>query len=208
MMLNLIIDLDNTIYPVKSIGDKLFAPLFNLLATPKYGLESKTIEKAKEQIMRIPFQKVSQQFNFPDELTNDALTLLRDMTYDEPMKYFADYEAIRNLDTKKFLLTTGFKILQESKVRSLKIEKDFTEIFVVDPDTSLLTKKDVMIEIMGKYQLSHAEILVIGDDPDSEIKAAKELEIRSFLLDPENAYPDALADYRGLRLREVLNCID
>ena len=65
-----------------------------------------------------------------------------------------------------------------------------------------------MIEIMGKYQLSHAEILVIGDDPDSEIKAAKELEIRSFLLDPENAYPDALADYRGLRLREVLNCID
>jgi len=206
-MTNLIIDLDNTIYPVKSIGEKLFAPLFNLLRSPKYNLNSETIENAKEQIMRIPFQKVAKQFNFPDALTNDALTLLRGLTYDEPMTYFEGYETIRELDTKKFLLTTGFKALQESKVRALKIENDFTEMFIVDPDASTRTKKDVMLEIMEKYRLSPADILVIGDDPQSEIKAAKELGIRSFLVDPEDAYPEAPADYRGVNLNEALKYI-
>jgi putative hydrolase of the HAD superfamily len=207
-MLNLIIDLDNTIYPVKSIGHKLFAPLFDLMTKSKYGLTSDTIQKSKEQIMRIPFQKVADQFNFPDELTKDALTLLRGLTYDEPMNYFADYEMIRKLDTKKFLLTTGFKNLQESKVRSLNIEKDFTEIFIVDPDVSTLTKKDVMLNIMDKYHLSPADILVIGDDPGSEIKAAKELGIQSFLLDPENDYSEVPTDYRGVTLKDVLNYIN
>ena len=206
-MLNLIIDLDNTIYPVKSIGVKLFTPLFNLLTNPKYGLNSETIAKAKEQIMRIPFQKVAEQFNFPEELTDDALILLRGLTYDEPMTYFEGYEAIRKLDTKKFLLTTGFKALQESKVRSLKIEHDFTEIFIVDPDKSDKNKKDIMIHIMDKYRLSPGSLLVIGDDPESEIKAAKELGIRSFLLDPENAYPEAQAHYRAQTLKDVLECI-
>ena len=207
-MLNLIIDLDNTIYPVKSIGSKLFAPLFSLLTEPKYGLNNQTIADAKEQIMRIPFQKVAEQFNFPGHLTNDALDLLRGLTYDEPMTYFEGYEAIRELDTKKLLLTTGFKALQESKVRALKIENDFTEIFIVDPDVSTLTKKDIMLKIMEKYQLSPADILVIGDDPGSEIKAANELGIPSFLLDPDNAYPEAPADYRGVNLKEALKYIE
>jgi putative hydrolase of the HAD superfamily len=203
-MFNLIIDLDNTIYPVKSIGDKLFAPLFDLLRSPGYGLNSQTITEAREQIMRIPFQKVAEQFDFPEGLRKDALTLLRGLTYDQPMQFFEDYELIRQLDTMKFLLTTGFQKLQESKVRSLGIENDFTEIFIVDPDKSEKTKKDIMIHIMDKYRLSPESLLVIGDDPESEIKAAKDLSIRSFLLDPENAYPGAQTDYRGRTLRDVL----
>jgi len=203
-MLNLIIDLDNTIYPVKSIGEKLFRPLFDLVSSPKYGLDRQTIQDAKEQIMRVPFQKVAEQFNFPEELRKDALMLLRGSTYDEPMQSFDDYELIRQLDTMKFLLTTGFQKLQESKVRSLGIENDFNEIFIVDPDKSEKTKKDIMIHIMDKYRLSPGSLLVIGDDPESEIKAAKELGIRSFLLDPDNTYSGAQSDYRGERLRDVL----
>ncbi|NEU09409.1 HAD family hydrolase [Flavihumibacter sp. R14] len=206
-MLNLIIDLDNTIYPVKSIGDTLFAPLFDLLNFPEYKLSPDTIEEAKVQIMRIPFQKVAAEFNFPPELTNDAMKLLRSMTYVQPMTYFPGYELIRELHTLKFLLTTGFEALQESKIYSLGIEHDFTEIFIVDPDKSRITKKDVMENIMEKYDLIPESLLVVGDDPESEIKAAKELGIRSFLLDPDNAYADAGADYRGRSLKDVLDYV-
>ena len=206
-MLKLILDLDNTIYPVSDIGEKLFAPLFELLNSPEYNLADTIIEDAKKQIMRIPFQKVAEQFNFPAELTDKALNLLRSLTYDEEMSYFKDYELIKDLDTPKFLLTTGFRNLQESKIRSLKIQDDFTEIFVIDPDTSEMTKKDAMIHIMDKYKLLPTDLLVVGDDPESEIKAAKELGIASFLLDTNNIYPDSQADYTGKSLKEVLSNI-
>lgn len=203
-MQTLILDLDNTIYPVKSIGEKLFAPLFNLLQSPEYGLESSTITNAKEQIMRIPFQKVAVQFNFPSNLTNTAMELLRNLTYDGPMSYFEDYTLIREIMTRKFLLTTGFKKLQDSKIRSLQIENDFEEIFVVDPDTSVMTKKDMMVHIMEKYNLLPAGLLVVGDDPESEIKAGKELNIATFLLDTDNVYPQTVATYKGETLADVL----
>lgn len=207
-MLNLIIDLDNTIYPVSSIGQKLFAPLFELLQSPEYGLPPATIKKAEVQIMRIPFQKVADQFNFPSQLKESALKLLRELKYDDQMDYFEDYPLIRDLNTKKFLLTTGFKNLQESKIRSLKIENDFTEMFIVDPDMSKLTKKDVMTQIMNKYRFRPEDLLVIGDDPESEIKAANELNIASFLFDPNHVYLQNTATYTGKSLKEVLNYIN
>ena len=207
-MVNLILDLDNTIYPVSSIGDRLFAPLFELLKLPEYNLPETTLADAKRQIMRIPFQKVADQFKFPAELTHRALELLRGLTYDEEMTYFNDYELIRELDTMKFLLTTGFKNLQESKIRSLGIENDFTEIVVIDPDKSEMTKKDAMVRIMDEYKLRATDLLVVGDDPESEIKAAKELGIASFLLDTKSIYPNSQADFNGKSLKEVLNYIE
>ena len=206
-MKNLILDLDNTIYPVESIGNKLFASLFKLLESAEYGLGLSTLEQAREQIMRVPFQKVAEQFNFPPNLTQDATELLRSLTYNEKMSYFEEYQLLRELKTMRFLLTSGFKNLQESKIHSLKIEGDFTEIFVIDPDVSNSTKKDAMMEIMEKYDLLSESLLVVGDDPESEIKAAKELGIASFLLDTKNAYPDAVADFRGRNLKDVLKYI-
>jgi putative hydrolase of the HAD superfamily len=190
-MKNLIIDLDNTIYPVSSIGDKLFSSLFALLSAPEYQLPKDTIKKAKEQIMKIPFQKVAQDLNFPEDLTEQALDLLRNLTYDEPMTYFEEYPLIRDLKCMKFLLTTGFKKLQESKIRSLHIQDDFTEIMVIDPHKTDMTKKDGMIQIMAKYRLKPEDLLVIGDDPDS-------------LIDKDDSLPVSAATYKGRNLAGVL----
>ncbi len=207
LMPNIILDLDNTIYPVKSIAAKLFAPLFNLLQKPEHGLTNEIIRDAGEQIMRIPFQKVAIQFGFSATLTHQAINLLQKLTYNDDMIYFDGYEQIRALDVKKFLLTTGFRNLQESKIRSLGIHTDFTEIFVIDPSRSNLSKKDVMEHIMEKYQLTPKELIVIGDDPESEINAAYELGIASFLIDPESMYLQNNATYTGRELREVLNVL-
>jgi putative hydrolase of the HAD superfamily len=199
-MKNLIIDLDNTIFPVSAIGEKLFAPLFRLLASPEYQISGATIEKAKAQIMKIPFQKVALEFGFPADLTERALELLRNLTYNEPMSYFEDYPIIRELNCMKFLLTTGFKKLQESKIRSLGIQDDFTEIFVIDPDNSNMTKKDAMIHIMDKYKIQPENLVVVGDDPDSEIKAANELNLISYLIDGNDSLTGSAATYKGRNL--------
>jgi len=42
-------------------------------------------------------------------------------------------------------------------------------------------------------------VLVIGDNPETEIAAAKELGIESYLYDYQEQYSPALADYYGTR---------
>ena len=206
-MKKIILDLDNTIYPVSSIGEKLFSTLFNLISKKEYGFTEQDIENAKVQIMRIPFQKVAHMCKFPETLTQDALELLRTLRYDDKMEYFEEYNNIKGLRTDKFLLTTGFTNLQQSKIRSLNIENDFKEIFIVDPDHSNFTKKDIMMQIMDKYQINKEELLVVGDDPESEIKSANELNIETFLLDSGGKHSANISTYSGKTLTDVIKYV-
>lgn len=129
------------------------------------------------------------------------------MTCDLPMRPFEDYGHIKSLAVEKFLVTTGFSNLQKSKIKMLGIENDFTEIHIVDPETSGLTKRDVFADIMTRHHYRPEDLLVIGDDPESEIKAAIELGIDTYLFDPENKYPDAICTYKAERLADVMPII-
>lgn len=177
----IIFDLDNTVYPVSSIGEKLFKPLFDLIdESREFSGEQKEI---RLEIMRKPFQLVADQFSFSPKLKSDGLKLLADITYNEPMKPFDGYQTIRKLNCKKFLVTTGFIKLQQSKIKQLGIEPDFDQIIIIDPSHSYLTKKDIFRQIIDANYYKKNDLLVIGDDLNSEIKAAKELGIFTVLFD-------------------------
>jgi putative hydrolase of the HAD superfamily len=171
----IIFDLDNTIYPVASIGLKLFDGLFQLIEKDK-GFHG-DIGDVKDAIQRKPFQDVASTFQFSDDLTKAGLTLLSDIEYNDVIKPFDDYLLTKQLDYLKFLVTKGFKKLQESKIRQLSLQSDFEAYYIVDPAVSDLSKKDVFNNIMLHYSLKPEEILVVGDDIHSEIQAAKELGI-------------------------------
>ncbi|KAA8483329.1 putative hydrolase of the HAD superfamily [Arcticibacter tournemirensis] len=193
----LILDLDNTIYPVKSIADKLFAPLFKLMDQYRQEFSGGDFNAAIEDIMKKPFQKVADTYKFNRELTEKGMDLLRNATYDEAMKPFEDYNLIKDLAITKYLVTTGFLKLQQSKIKSLRIEKHFEDIFIVDPDTTSMTKRDVFLNIMMQNNLQKDDLLVIGDDPESEIEAANDLGIETFLYDPDDNHKDDIATYKS-----------
>jgi putative hydrolase of the HAD superfamily len=175
----LILDLDNTIYPVQSIGAELFAPLFKLIR--QNGSHEIEMEKIEEEIMRQPFQFVANDFHFSEDLKSKGVALLKELAYNGKMEPFDDYPFIRSLPLDKFLVTTGFLKLQESKVDRLNIRQDFKEIYIVDPSTSDKTKKDVFAGILRNYGYAISEVLVVGDDLHSEIKAASALGIEAIL---------------------------
>ncbi len=186
----IILDLDNTIYPVISIADQVFAPLFELIGQDES--HKNNFEKIKHEIMRRPFQLVAKDFGFSEELKQKALNLLKTTTYVGEMFPFEDYSAVRELPVEKYLVTTGFLELQRSKVSRLKIENDFKEIHIVDPSTSDKTKKDVFADILARNNYALREVLVVGDDLYSEIKAAKELGIDAVLYDRDNLHTQPL----------------
>ena len=206
----LILDLDNTIYPVNSISENLFAELFGILdqysETINAGDAGK-VDKIKDEMTRRPFQYIVDEFSLNEEVSNKMTELLRNMAYSRPMTPFDDYRHVRAIPLDKFLVTTGYPKLQWSKVKMLGIEDDFKHIHIVDPDVSQQTKKDVFEEIMQTHNYVINDLLVIGDDPESEIKAAKTLGIDTFLYDPTNRYPDVPVTYRSNSLQDVLKVI-
>lgn len=206
MIRALIFDLDNTIYPVSSIANDLFESLFELIAKPGWGLSDEQINGAKEEFTRRPYQLVADKFGFSPQLKQAGLELLQDLAYTEPMKAFEDYALLREIQLDKYLVTTGFYKLQMSKVKQLGIEADFKEIHIVDPD--LCTKQIVFEELLQKHHYDPEEILVIGDDPESEIKAAMALGIPTFLFDPNNKHPEAAATYISPELKDVASVLD
>lgn len=177
----IIFDLDNTIYPVSSIGEQLFSDLFDMIRHD--GRHEGNFEEVKDAIQRKPFQVVAKEFKFHDELTSSGLEALSDLEYKDEMKAFDDYSLTRDIRQMKFLVTTGFSKLQWSKIRQLNLEADFEACFVVDPAQSSKTKKDIFAEIMQNYGLAAEEVLVVGDDIHSEIQAGKELGIETVLYD-------------------------
>jgi putative hydrolase of the HAD superfamily len=207
----LILDLDNTIYPVSSIADNLFGELFRVLDQYSGSIntdDTDRINQIKQAMMRRPFQHIADEFNLGDELRSKITSTLKTMTYDLPMQPFADYEFIRQIPLDKFLVTTGFVKLQMSKVRMLGLEQDFKTIHIVDPEVSEQTKKDVFAGIMEMHGYNPGDLLVIGDDPESEIKAAKALNIDTFLFDPEDRYTGAEVTFRSNHLKDVLNMLE
>lgn len=185
----IILDLDNTIYAVRTIGDELFAPLFDLIS--KDGNHAKDLDKIKSETMRRPFQWVAKKYHFSDELAAKGTDILKTLAYNGKIEPFEDYSYVRSLPVDRFLVTMGFLKMQQSKVEKMNIARDFKEIFIVDPSVSEKTKKDVFEEIVHKYGYAKSDTLIVGDDPESEIKAARELNIDAVLYDKDNLYPDA-----------------
>ena len=76
-----ILDLDNTIYPVSSIADQLFKSLFLLIL--ESGEYSGDFDQIRFEIMRRPFQYIAAEFSFSESLKADCFKLLTNLTYDE-----------------------------------------------------------------------------------------------------------------------------
>ena len=175
----IIFDLDNTLYSVDSIGEKLFSVLFKLFEEDdSLQIELKNIKK---DILQKPFQIVAAQYSFNKTLIEKCISHLKQLTYNGNLAAFNDYKHVKEIMADKFLVTTGFTKLQQSKIKSLGITNDFKEIHIVDITNYYTTKKEVFADIILRHNYNVYEVLVIGDDVDSEIKAAQQLNIEALL---------------------------
>jgi putative hydrolase of the HAD superfamily len=200
----IILDLDNTIYPVSSISSDLFQKVFDFLDTLTDELGADVISSVKDEMTRRPYQHVADKFNFSEVSKNKGTDLLKNLEYDKPMQPFDDYKHISNTKIEKYLVTTGFTKLQWSKVKLLGIEADFKGIYIVDPEMSPATKQDIFAGIMNDNGYTPNDLLIIGDDPESEIKAATALGIDTFLYDPEGKHVNAKVTHSSKNLKDAV----
>ncbi len=83
-------------------------------------------------------------------------------------------ETLRTQDIRLFLVTAGVSAFQWRKITHTGLAPYFTEILVVGPGESPLTKRAAMQQLINQYALCPHETLVIGDGAE-ELAAGRAL---------------------------------
>jgi len=173
----LIFDLDDTLFETKSISKESVKPIFDKfehLLVKKYGKE--TTAKIVSELWKFPFDFVAQKYNFNANMNSEFAHLINEHEYELYIETFEDFKIIQNLKQEKILVTTGFSKLQNAKIRDLGIEKDFSEIYIDDIfHPKRIFKKGIFKNILLEKNIDPKLVYVIGDNPNSELKAGFEL---------------------------------
>lgn len=127
----------------------------------------------------------------------------------QPMRGYGDMALLGGLPARLFLVTSGFRRLQQSKVRALGLEQAFDAIYIDAIDEPDRTGKQGIFKlVMDTHRLAPQEVLVVGDNPDAEIASGNRLGmITAQMLRPGVVRGDN-ADYHIGDLRELKALLD
>jgi len=179
MIKAVIFDLDNCLSAADEVGEALFEPAFNAIRRAKHGnLSEQTLEEAFSDCWRHSLDFVAARHGFSEGMLAAGWQAFAALEVKTPMAGYADLPTLGEIDALRFLVTSGFRRLQESKIRALGIQGLFTEVLIdaID-DSNRKGKQQSFSDILVTYHLTPAQALVVGDNPDSEIAAGNRLRI-------------------------------
>jgi HAD superfamily hydrolase (TIGR01509 family) len=177
----LIFDLDSCLCAANEVGDQLFKPAFDAIRKANHGdVADDLLKQAFSDCWRFPFGDVAHKYRFTDEMTKVGFSAFSQIEVAQPMYGYGDLNVLRELPRKLFLVTSGFRRLQESKINALGIRSLFTEIRIdaIDEPGSK-GKLRIFQEIVEKHSFKPDEVIVVGDNPDSEITAGNRLGMKT-----------------------------
>ena len=174
----IILDLDDTIFPTKSMDASVFDPI--LANLKDYYVRNRPDISSDDVISELwsnPIDTVFSRYNTPGEVIADFYNGIAEIDYSIlNISPFSDYKMVSELKGKKILVTTGLRELQLGKIDALGIEHDFESIHIDDPRISPRKyKKLIFQQILNECNMAPKEVWVIGDNPESELKAGKQL---------------------------------
>jgi FMN phosphatase YigB (HAD superfamily) len=181
MIKALIFDLDNCLAAANEVGEDVFKPAFEAMRNANRGtLTDEQLAEAFQEIWRQPLDFVAQKFGFSQEMLAAGWGFFSQTVVETPMRGYGDLAILRELHFDLYLVTSGFRALQESKVKALQVADLFraVEIDAIDEDDRK-GKQGIFASILERKGLTPDEVIVVGDNPDSEIEAGNRLGIRT-----------------------------
>ncbi|MFL6207765.1 MAG: HAD family hydrolase [Pyrinomonadaceae bacterium] len=208
MIRAIIFDLDNCLSAADEVGRGLLEPVFDAIRRANKGtLPGAALARAFEDCWRHPLDWVAREYGFTDEMLAAGWEVAARTEVAAPMRGYPDLGALAELPAMLFLVTSGFRRLQDSKIRALGFESLFegVQVDAID-EADRQGKEGLFREILKTYQLAPEEVLIVGDNPDSELEAGNRLGLCTVqILRPgvprgDNAthYIHSLAELKGL----------
>jgi FMN phosphatase YigB (HAD superfamily) len=141
------------------------------------------LHDAFSDCFRHSLDSVAAKYGFSDEMRAVGWKFFSQMEVTGAMRGYADLAVLRELPADLFLVTSGFRRLQTSKIKALGIEALFRAIYVDAIDEPDRQGKHRLFELISNtYHLAPADVLVVGDSAESEIDAGNRLGIRTVQL--------------------------
>ncbi len=177
-----IVDLDNCIYDICMLGDDAVATL--LAAIRNAGLSPEKEEAACQAIWNLVPHTLIDKFKLSKEAAQAVELGYRLCRVPAGMKLhtYGDDEYLWSTPCPKILVTSGYRMFQQSKIDALGIADKFEEIIIdaMDDLTKWQGHKHVIFErLMLTRGLDPSEILVVGDSASSELAAGHALGMRT-----------------------------
>ncbi len=172
-MIKLIIfDLDNTLFDTYGqLGAKVLENMIKRMK--RAGLTDEQAETMRKKYMQTGFRILARQMKLLSRIRKIGMDTYKSMDLAR-IKPFDDIKMIKDLPQEKALVTSGTKEVQMKKVEILGIKKLFNEI-VVDEASSHKNKQKIFEKLMKKHHAKSCEVMVVGDNSESEIRAGSNL---------------------------------
>lgn len=180
MITAIIFDLDNCLSPARQTGD-LFEPAFAAIRQANRGtLSEAALAEAIEDTWKHSLDAVAAMHGFTPEMLAAGWKILTETTVPGSLRGYPDLELLERLPVTRFLVTSGFRRLQESKIDALGIRQWFSAVHVDAIDEPGRQGKQALFAgILREHRLHVDDVLVVGDNPESEIAAGNRLGIRT-----------------------------
>jgi FMN phosphatase YigB (HAD superfamily) len=179
MIRAVIFDLDNCLCAADEVGRDFYKAAFDAIARTNDGTVSDAVlQQAFDEIWRQPLDVVAEEFGFSKEMLAAGQQAFSAIEIDVPLRGYSDLQALADLPVLRFLVTSGYRRLQESKIKALGIRNLFSAIYIDAIDEPGRNgKQQIFQKILRTYLLRADEVLVVGDSPSSEIEAGNRLGI-------------------------------
>jgi HAD superfamily hydrolase (TIGR01549 family) len=173
----IIFDLDNCLAAADEPGEQLLEPVFAAVSATNHGaLSDMALDAAFRDCWFHAFDWVATRHGFTPAMRDAGWDAFRQIEVRDPMRGYGDLDVLPLLGDRRFLVTSGFRRLQESKIRSLGIAEYF-EVVIVDAidEAERRGKERIFADLIADALLEQADTLVVGDNAESELAAAKRL---------------------------------
>lgn len=182
MIRALICDLDNTLFSADSIPAVLLDPIVDAVRKANSGPDAIPDEQLADAIAafrRVSFDRVVDSYRLPPAVRDAWVQAMVKLRVTGHLIPFPDVRALAALRLRRFLVTTGYRGLQESKVRALGIGDLFEAVHVdaLDDPATRPGKRGLFRSILAEHRFAPSEVVVLGDSAESEIAAGNRLGI-------------------------------
>lgn len=180
MIKAIIFDLDNCLAAADEVDEDLYEPAFSAIRRANTALTDDALERAFADCWRHPLDWVAKEHGFTDEMLDAGWREFARVEVERPMKGYGDLASLESLRARRFLVTSGFRRLQESKIRALNLKSFFDAVYVDaidEPDRK--GKQGLFEDILNEQQLSADEVLIVGDNEASEIAVGARMGIKT-----------------------------
>lgn len=201
-------DLDFCIFDTRSLGEQILDPVLKPLFDSDLPVELK--ETIAKTLWSTSLEDTITLFTLNSVLADAMRDAHRCLAVPDSACTYGDESALKELAVYRALITSGYQTWQEQKIAALGVADLFHEVIidVIDDPATRRGKQAIFADLLTRHSWQPHEVLVVGDNPHSELKAARALGIQTAQTVRPMVDRDPLANYHITTLTELAPIIE